>query len=63
MRTILKALGIAVAALAAILAIGALLLWLLFDPNNFRDDLEAMVEDGAGREFSIDDDLALTLFP
>ena len=63
MRTILKALGIAVAALAAILAIGALLLWLLFDPNNFRDDLEAMVEDGTGREFSIDDDLALTLFP
>ena len=63
MRTILKALGIAVAALAALLAIGALLLWLLFDPNNFRDDLEVLVEDGTGREFSIDDDLALTLFP
>ena len=63
MRTILKALGIAVAAVAAILAIGALLLWLLFDPNNFRDELEALVEDGTGRDFSIDDDLALTLFP
>ena len=63
MRIILKVLGIAAAALAAILAIGALLLWLLFDPNIFRDDLEAMVEDGTGREFSIDDDLALTLFP
>ena len=63
MRTILKALGIAVAAVAALLAIAALLLWLLFDPNNFRDDLEALVEDGTGREFSIDDDLALTLFP
>ena len=63
MRTILKALGIAVAAVATLLAIAALLLWLLFDPNNFRDDLEALVEDGTGREFSIDDDLALTLFP
>ena len=63
MRTILKTLGIAVAALAALLAVGALLLWLLFDPNNFRDDLEVLVEDGTGREFSIDDDLALTLFP
>ena len=63
MRTILKALGIAVAALAVIFGVAALLLWLLFDPNNFRDELEAMVEDGTGREFSIDDDLALTLFP
>lgn len=63
MRTIIKVLGIAVAALAVVLAIAALLLWQLFDPNNVRDELEAYVADRTGREFTIDDDLALTLFP
>ena len=63
MRTILKAFGIAAAAVAALLAVGALLLWLLFDPNDYRDELEAMVEDSTGREFSIDGDLGLTFFP
>ncbi len=57
------ALGIAVGAIAAIVAVAALLLWLLFDPNDLRDELEDIVEEQTAREFSIDDDLALTLFP
>ena len=63
MRTILKVLGIAVAALAVIFGVAAVLLWVLFDPNNIRDELEAFVQERTGREFSIDDDLALTLVP
>ena len=63
MRTLLKVLGIAVGAMAAVIAVAALLLWLLFDPNDLRDGLETLVEEQTAREFSIDDDLALTLFP
>ena len=63
MRNIIKVLGIAVAALAVILVVAAFLLWRLFDPNNIREELETFVEERTGREFSIDDDLALTLFP
>ncbi len=63
MRNIIKALGIAAAALAVILAIAAFLLWRLFDPDNVREELEAFVAERTGREFSIDDDLALTVFP
>lgn len=63
MRTIIKVLGIAVAALAVIFGVAALLLWLAFDPDNIREELEAFVAERTGREFSIDDELALTLYP
>ncbi len=63
MRTILKVFGIGAAVIAAILAVGALLLWLLFDPNNYRDELAELVEARTGREFAIEDDLTLTFFP
>ena len=63
MRTIIKVIGIAVAALAVIFGVAALLLWLAFDPDNIRDELEAFVAERTGREFSIDDELALTLYP
>ena len=63
MRTIVKVLGIAVAALAVLFGVAALLLWVVFDPDNVREELEAFVAERTGREFYIDDDLALTLFP
>ncbi len=63
MRTIVKLLGIAAAALAVLFVVAALLLWVVFDPDNVREELEAFVAERTGREFYIDDDLALTLFP
>ena len=63
MRTIVKVLGIAAAALAVLFGVAALLLWVVFDPDNVREELEAFVAERTGREFYIDDDLALTLFP
>ena len=63
MGTIVKVLGIAVAALAVLFGVAALLLWVVFDPDNVREELEAFVAERTGREFYIDDDLALTLYP
>ncbi|MDE0363818.1 MAG: AsmA family protein, partial [Rhodospirillaceae bacterium] len=63
MRNIVKVLGIAVAALAVLFGVAALLLWVVFDPDNVREELEAFVTERTGREFYVDDDLALTLFP
>ena len=63
MGTIVKVLGIAVAALAVLFGVAALLLWVVFDPGNVREELEAFVTERTGREFYVDDDLALTLFP
>ena len=63
MRTIIKVLGISAAALAVLFGVAALLLWVVFDPDNISEDVEGFVAERTGREFSIDDDLALTLFP
>lgn len=63
MGTIVKVFGIAVAALAVLFGVAALLLWVVFDPDNVREELEAFVTERTGREFYVDDDLALTLFP
>ena len=63
MGTIVKVLGIAVAALAVLFGVAALLLWVVFDPDNVREELQAFVAERTGREFYIDDDLTLTLYP
>ena len=63
MRTLLKILASAAAVIAAVLIGGALILWLFFDPNDYRDDLAAMVEARTGRAFAIEDNLALAFFP
>lgn len=63
MRILIKALGIGAAVVVAVAAAVALGLWLFFDPNDYRGELEALVESRTGREFSIDDELALTFFP
>ncbi|MDE0005093.1 MAG: AsmA family protein [Rhodospirillaceae bacterium] len=63
MGTIVKIFGIAVAALAVLFGVAALLLWVVFDPDNVREELEAFVTERTGREFYVDDDLALTLYP
>jgi len=40
---------------------GAVLM--LFDPNDYREEIAAVVEDRTGREFSIDGDLGLRVLP
>jgi len=40
-----------------------MMVWLLFDPNDYKDDLAALVEERTGRSFVIEDDLGLTFFP
>ena len=52
-----------VAAVAVVLVGAALLVWLLFDPNDYKDELSALVQARTGRTFVIEDDLSLTFFP
>ena len=53
--------------MAAILAVlvvsAAVAVWLLFDPNDYKDELSALVEERTGRSFVIENDLELTFFP
>ena len=49
--------------IVAIVVIAAISFFLLFDPNNFRDDISAEVERVTGREFVIEGDITLSYFP
>jgi len=57
-KTLFLLLGI-----VALLSIAAISFVLLFDPNDFREDIAAEVQRATGRELAIEGDLELTLFP
>jgi AsmA protein len=63
MGRVLKILLIVVAGVLGIFVIAAVALLLFFDPNDFRDDISARVSDATGREFRIEGELGLSLFP
>jgi AsmA protein len=49
--------------IVAVLVIAAIAFVLLFDPNDFREDIAAEVQRKTGRELVIEGDLELSLFP
>ncbi len=59
----LKIAGAAVAALVALLVIGALVLAWWVDPNDYRDDIERLVAEKTGRPLRIGGEIDLKLFP
>jgi AsmA protein len=63
MGRVLKILLIVVAGVVGIVVIAAIALLLFFDPNDFRDDISARVSEATGREFNIEGELGLSLFP
>ena len=63
MSRIFKILGIAVGAIVLLLVIVVLAVGLLFDPNDYKDDITAAVQNATGRQLTLDGDLELALFP
>jgi Uncharacterized protein involved in outer membrane biogenesis len=59
----LKIAGYVVGGLIALVIVGLLLVLLLVDPNDFRDDIEELVERQTGRELTLSGDLKLSVFP
>lgn len=50
-------------ALLLLIVSAAIALPLLFDPNDYRDEISQQVEDNTGREFTMAGDLKLSVFP
>lgn len=63
MGRLLKILLLVLAGLVGIVVMAAVALWLFFDPNDFRDDISAQVQQATGRELTIEGDLSVSLFP
>jgi AsmA protein len=60
---VLKIVGYVAAALVALVALGILGIALFFDPNDYKADIERMVEQNTQRKFTLQGDLKLSVFP
>ncbi len=63
MGRIIKYLLYAIGGLLLLVLIAGITFALLFDPNDYREDIAERVEDATGRELVIEGDLGLSLFP
>src|SRR5688572_28280327 len=63
MKRVLKILGLAVGGILVLLVVVAIAVTLLFDPNDYKDEITAAVQDATGRQLTLDGDLELAVFP
>ncbi|WP_405233065.1 AsmA family protein [Lentisalinibacter salinarum] len=63
MGRFLKFLLIGIAAVVGLLVVVVLAVALLFDPNDYKDEISAQVEAATGRSLTLEGDLELGLFP
>jgi AsmA protein len=63
MARLLKILLIALAGVVGLLIVAAVALYLFFDPNDFKEEISAQVRSATGREFEIEGDISLSVFP
>jgi AsmA protein len=63
LKTILKGLGVIIAVAVALVVGVIIIVPLLIDPNDYRDEIEVKVKDQTGRELKIEGDIALTWYP
>jgi AsmA protein len=63
MKRIFKVLGLAVGAMLLLFVVAAIAVSLLFDPNDYKDEITAAVQDATGRQLTLDGDLELAVFP
>jgi AsmA protein len=63
MSRALKILGILVVTAVAVAIFAAIVFMLVFDPNDYKDEIAEGVRDATGREIVIEGDLQLSLFP
>jgi AsmA protein len=63
MAKLLKVLGIVVGALIGLFVIALIGVALLFDPNDYKPEISAAVEEATGRTLTLEGDLELNIFP
>src|SRR5687768_4041123 len=59
----LKIAGIVVGSIVALIVVVLLAVVLFVDPNDYRDDIERIVESKTGRQLTLSGDLHLSVFP
>ena len=63
MGKLLRLVAYILGALVLLIVIAAIVVPMIFDPNDYKDDIAAAVETQTGRKLGIDGDLGLSVFP
>ena len=63
MKRIIKITSITLGAVFVLVLIASLVASILFDPNDYKDQISALVEEQTGRALQIEGDLELSYFP
>ncbi len=63
MKRLLKIFGLVVGGVIVLLVVAAVAVSLLFDPNDYKDEITAAVQNATGRQLALEGDLELALFP
>ena len=63
MGRILKIVGIVVGVFIALFVVAAIVFSLLFDPNDYKEQISTGVKETTGRDLVIEGDIGLSLFP
>ncbi|MGI9258923.1 MAG: AsmA family protein [Gammaproteobacteria bacterium] len=63
MGRIVKLIGIVAGAAVLLFVIAIVAVTMLFDPNDYKDEISAAVEQSTGRQLTLDGDLELDIFP
>jgi AsmA protein len=63
MGRMIKFIAYFIAAAAALMVIGVITVMVLFDVNDYREEIELIVEKNTGREFVIDGEIGMAVFP
>ncbi len=63
MGKLIKTLLLGIVAIVALAIVAVVIVAMTFDPNEYKDEITAEVEQATGRSFDIDGDIGLTLFP
>ena len=63
MGSIVKLLGIVIGAIVVLLIVVVVGIMLVFDPNDYKDEIEVAVEQATGRQLTLAGDLELEVFP
>src|SRR5262245_19709532 len=63
MNRLLKILGVVVGVIVLLLVVAGVAVTMLVDPNDYKDEITAAVQDATGRELTLAGDLARDVFP
>lgn len=63
MSRLLKILGLIVGAVVILFVVVGVAVTMLFDPNDYKDEITAAVQNATGRQLTLDGDLELAVFP